>query len=343
MLSCSFFYPSHETSFFDYTTPHDAHTFLQKFLPRDMWVWCLVFGLVVKGAIIVPVQTDRFTRDTFINVSLSGFNEGNAFPILVHLGEQSVIDARLFDGNDMISSSNIVIESMNGVELLIPDFLVVLHSDMNTRLSTLGIGPGSWFVESHGPVNLVHTMHGRSLVINSTYFEQESCQPDSVIVMPVDTVTNTVPQAEFKLNINGQNIVETEPVLSISLSIVGSYMGLPRVIASVAADLLASHGAVGLVYDESGTFTSFRNCTSSMISTLPDIVVSISDNSGIAFGYIIQAPDDYIQFRSGANECAFRFSVALTNERPWMNPIMFEGVNVRIQNTSISFCDPIEQ
>ncbi len=180
-------------------------------------------------------------------------------------------------------------------------------------------------------------------MINLPGFDLDYCHPGSLLVVPVDAVTNTVERVEFKLIMNGHSVVATAVPQPISLNSVGSYMSLPIELTSVITGMLVSQGGVERVVDDSGTVTIFRNCTNQMISNLPDIVKTSSDFSGDIIGDIVQTAEDYIQVFPDGHECAFRFSITQPNEQSWMNPITFAGLNIRIQNTSISFCDPVVQ
>jgi hypothetical protein len=126
-----------------------------------MWLWCLVVASI-NGAILIPMETDPFSQGSLINVRFGGFNQGNPFPIFLHPGRNpAMIDARLFDGSDSIFDSDLFMNSLNGSQLMIPDFLISLERDMPSGASTLGIGPDSRFVQVHGPVSIVQNTDDR--------------------------------------------------------------------------------------------------------------------------------------------------------------------------------------
>jgi hypothetical protein len=298
-----------------------------------------------------PLSMNRWTRNLYINITAPDSNGDEQLTLRVDCHRHLMIDSRFFDGARGVNFESLFITSSDDRNIEIQGYLVD-HSSW-VEEGYLGIGPGSIVIRQHGPVDVIYwsDMETRFLVLNSSDVYPQSCLSNSTISIPFVYVVawahHVIPNVKFNLLGNTDSVIPRsyldELLLPqpVSLNGFSLYMCLPSIIARTLSDIIITQGALWVLSDDMGVPISFIYCTSSIINSLPDIVIEISGDSNNTLGSVIQTPSDYLRIDHSNEECTFRFVTAYEDEIYSINPFVLNGINVRMEQNQLKLCDSI--
>ena len=199
----------------------------------------------------------------------------------------------------------------------------------------LSLNPSGIMVSQFGTVAVVDS---QNLLLSWTEqdFADHHCLSGSVVRFPI--VSN--PMVTYSCS-NGCEPWQGQTVLGdmSGQTVLGDMsdnfyvLSVPRHFSDHITSILEENGA-------SGDVDFFYPCSHEMVRALPDLVMTF-DGSG---DQIVLSPDDYLDIeydRDGQSSCYFSFRVHEgTSRRYRFNPFGLEHIQLWVNNTSITFCDP---
>ena len=205
----------------------------------------------------------------------------------------------------------------------------------------LNIGPSSFLVSRFGQVAIVRNISNPEqgeLIVGDHHFSFfESCVDNSILTVPFvepnlnQGMNGDVVEGFFRLETLDQHVIASEEYMRFRL--VGGWtklIMLPENIGSVIESLLQTTGAVR-------NRNMFGNCSFDRVRReLPSIIL------GFHGGRIELQPDDYLYFDLARSTCTpkYRIDRSQVDVVSW-NPLLMKGVNIRISDSEINFCDTV--
>ncbi len=248
----------------------------------------------------------------------------------------------------------------------IPEIFHITNSDQTRRFSfqdptavfarsnwpvpslSLGVGPGSHFIEQAESISIVRDVANTTsalvgMGLSDYEFVTQACVPGSAF----RTALNGDDCIEFVISLRGESSgydhspyglyetcfgLESTPRLDP-----GNFMTIPYTLASNLTRRVRQWGANR---NENGV--GFTECDSSILPHLPEIVISFFANSHRVVGSIVFLPEDYLSIDERTETCHFKFrSINPSTESMFIDPLRLPHISVHIAQSDIMFCDPL--
>ena len=219
---------------------------------------------------------------------------------------------------------------------------VTIRYDRSRFPLSLGVGPTSQFITTHGSASLLTDPSRLVLGLSESQFV-ESCNPESVLRIPITQRQDSsfgiyasahlgdLPDDETESGETHWDYspsIDTQSRLRVSRSMFGDIV-----------EILASNGAT-----KSGMIGRLNNCHPTIIDKIPAVTVTFYEppQNGLLpyIGTIFLDMSDYIEYRPETNTCVFQFSVAAPNGESWgFAPLSLADKNVFVSNQHLVLCD----
>ena len=127
---------------------------------RNVFAVLISYLILSTATLIFPLTSSETNRLVYINISLPGFNDGAPFPVSLGFHRHAIVDARLFDGEQVADSDAIVLTAINGSPVHLPGYNIRYPVDSDAS-GYLGIGPGSVLISQAGHADIVYSSNMR--------------------------------------------------------------------------------------------------------------------------------------------------------------------------------------
>ena len=283
---------------------------------------------------LVAISGDASNRDWFnVHLSMSRYS-GVAFGTLEYFTSTPVTDSiRIINGN-------------TSLEFSVSDANMLVHSSGEiVPTIRLGVGIGGSILQqaqsviiSRDPVNRTNVSVGFGWSAYDFYVEKCVARSFfSIIIDDENCIDFRVKILEARDTSDENDDVQHSFCFELIPRLEPwQFMTVPSLLASNLSRMVRHWGA-----NTDGDMM-FTECDESILSHLPDIVLSFPSVSEEDSGTILLSPSDYLEINSQLETCRFRFrSVNPVTASPYFDPFRLPFVNVHLANDRISFCDPV--